>query len=138
LDVKIFSGDWDEMPDFSRMSPRETRAVQSVSEKPESEYQGREYLGYIYAQRDEMHIFGLTSDDGSRLYIGDKLVVDNDGLHGIQVKTGSIALAEGWHPIRIEWFNKTGGASLNLQMGLLGEEMGEIDSEHFATKRSDW
>lgn len=41
-------------------------------------------------------------------------MVDNDGLHGAEAKTGTIALAAGLHPICIEYFNKTGGGSLSL------------------------
>jgi signal transduction histidine kinase len=32
-------------------------------------------------------------------------VVDNDGLHGIAEKTGTVYLKAGWHPLRAEWFN---------------------------------
>ena len=42
-------------------------------------------------------------------------MVDNDGLHGIQEKRGTIALAAGFHPIRVTYFNKTGGLDLKVQ-----------------------
>ncbi len=46
------------------------------------------------------------------MYIGDDLVVDNDGLHGLTEKRGLVALASGFHPIRVFYFNKTGGEGL--------------------------
>jgi hypothetical protein len=52
------------------------------------------------------------SDDGSRLFVGDTLVVDNDGLHGMVERSGDIGLAAGRHPIRVEFFENQGGAGL--------------------------
>ena len=49
-------------------------------------------------------------------------IVDNDGLHAPKTLTGVAPLAAGWHPIRVEYFNKTGGAVLELLMGPLGEK----------------
>jgi len=65
--------------------------------------------------------FRLTSDDGSKLWIGDDLVVDNDGLHGTVEKRGGIALARGRHALRLDWINKSGGAELDLRMAPLGQ-----------------
>ena len=59
--------------------------------------------------------FFTDSDDGSRLYIGEELVVDNDGLHGMEERVGAIALAGGLHPIRVVYFEKTGGDDLKVR-----------------------
>jgi hypothetical protein len=55
-----------------------------------------------------------VSDDGSRLYIGDTLVVDNDGLHGMAEKSGVIALAAGRHPLTVTFFERTGSDGLEV------------------------
>ena len=47
------------------------------------------------------------------------MIVDNDGLHGKQTRSGQVALAKGYHPIRIEFFESTGGEYLNAS--LVGE-----------------
>lgn len=52
------------------------------------------------------------SDDGSRLFIGETLIVENDGLHGMRERSGEIGLAAGRHPIRVEFFENQGGAGL--------------------------
>jgi hypothetical protein len=44
------------------------------------------------------------SDDGSRLSIEDKLVVDNDGTHSPQSKSASTELKKGKRKIKVEWF----------------------------------
>ncbi|SDT04486.1 family 16 glycoside hydrolase [Actinoplanes derwentensis] len=58
--------------------------------------------------------FRLTSDDGSKLWIGDKLVIDHDGLHGSAAKEGVIDLTAGLHPLRVEHFEAGGGQELRL------------------------
>ncbi len=50
------------------------------------------------------YIFGLLSDDGSRLYIDGTLVVDNDGIHPPMGKKGEITLKAGMHPVEIHYF----------------------------------
>ena len=77
--------------------------------------------------------FALSSDDGSRLLIDGNIVIDNGGLHGSQEKRGSAPLSKGWHALKVEWFNKAGGATLDLRMGVLGKKVHSIDPSSFAT-----
>ncbi|MEU9735895.1 ricin-type beta-trefoil lectin domain protein [Streptomyces sp. NPDC048002] len=60
------------------------------------------------------HTFRLTSDDGSRLWIDDQLVIDHDGLHGAEPKDGAVQLSAGYHSVRIEHFERDGGQQLTL------------------------
>ncbi|MER6678245.1 ricin-type beta-trefoil lectin domain protein [Streptomyces sp. NPDC000983] len=60
------------------------------------------------------YAFRLTSDDGSRLWIDDQLVVDHDGLHGAEPKDGTVQLAAGYRSLRIEHFERDGGQQLTL------------------------
>ena len=134
LDMKVFEGEWDELPNFNLFHPSSRKSVDKITSKPEAESQGRQFTGYVHANQSNMYIFSLTSDDGSRLYIDDVLIIDNDGLHGPIQKEGAAALAKGWHPIRVEWFNKTGGAALQVQMGELGHPLQEISASDIATR----
>lgn len=72
--------------------------------------------GFLRVPADAMYVFGLSSDDGSTLEVGDRLVVDNDGLHGTEEREGMIALRAGLHPIVVRYFQAGGGASLALRM----------------------
>jgi beta-glucosidase len=59
--------------------------------------------------------FTLTSDDGSRLYIDGKLIVDNWGDHASLAKHGTVSLKAGRAvPIRMEYYQSAGGSSLRL------------------------
>jgi hypothetical protein len=109
-------GDWDSLPDFSAIKPVKKGMIANFSFAPRNrnEHFGFLYSGFIRVPVDGVYTFFTDSDDGSRLYIGDELVVDNDALHGMLEKNGSIALAAGVHPIRVIYFNKTGGNGLNV------------------------
>ena len=65
--------------------------------------------GYIEIPRDGRYTFSLASDDGSKMYINRRLVIDNDGDHGVITVSNTIMLGAGRHPIRVEWFNGGGG-----------------------------
>jgi len=57
----------------------------------------------------------LQSDDGSKLYIGGKPVVSNDGVHDARgTKSGAVELKAGLHPIEVGYFDCTGGEALKV------------------------
>ncbi len=74
------------------------------------------YKGYIKVSEEDVYRFSVTSNDGSRLYVADKLVVNNDGLHGTYEKEGEIALQKGWHKIELLYFQAGGGKALKVFM----------------------
>lgn len=73
------------------------------------------YTGNFEVKDAAEYQFGLKSDDGSRLWIDDKEVIDNDGIHQFNVpKTGNIVLSKGIHSIKVWYFQ-----GLPMRMGLL-------------------
>ena len=82
-------------------------------ERPE--HYGLKLSGYLMLPGEGVYDFALVSDDGSTLQIGDRLVIDHDGFHGADEKTGAIALARGAHPITLRYIQATGGAALGLR-----------------------
>jgi len=120
-----FQGDWDVLPDFGQLQPVKSGTLPNFDFSPrnEDEHFGFEYTGYIKIPNDGVYGFATDSDDGSQLFIDNRLVVDNDGLHGMREKTGVIALAAGLHPIRVTFFEKTGGDGLKVSWKALGMEM---------------
>ncbi|MBZ5676436.1 MAG: beta-glucosidase [Acidobacteriia bacterium] len=63
-----------------------------------------EYTGRFWIEKPGLYRFALTSDDGSKLYIDDRMIVDNDGIHPVDTKSGSVDLAGGIHKIRVQYF----------------------------------
>ncbi|WP_278954656.1 family 20 glycosylhydrolase [Phocaeicola coprophilus] len=65
--------------------------------------------GFINVPEDGIYTFALTSDDGSTLVIDGDPVIDNDGPHGPREVIGQKALAKGYHPIEVRYFDSNGG-----------------------------
>ena len=70
------------------------------------------FKGYFNAEEDGLYEFATKSDDGSLLYMGDKLVVDNGGNHPAIKRNGMVALKKGWHPLTVKFHEATGGGAL--------------------------
>ena len=84
---------------------------------------GMIWKGFINIAQTGGYQFSLESDDGSRLYLDNELIVDNEGDHGMEKKTGIANLQKGWHSIRILYYNAGGGFGLKAQFGKPGGEM---------------
>ncbi|MCJ8164588.1 PA14 domain-containing protein [Pontibacter sp. E15-1] len=93
--------------------------------------------GYITMKKATNIVFRLVSDDGSRLYIDDKLVVDNGGSHGLQPRDGEVILKPGKHAFRVDYFQGSGGKGLSLQWQPHGAEaFAVVPPEVFSYKGS--
>lgn len=73
------------------------------------------WSGKLIAPKSGRYKLSLMSDDGSRLYIDNKQVIDNWGDHAVQVKEAEIQLVKGRaYDIRAEFYEKGGGAVMKL------------------------
>jgi len=72
--------------------------------------------GYLHAPLAGTWGFELASDDGSRLTVDGRRVIDNDGVHPTTRRAGTIELAAGVHPIVIEYFEAAGEQVLDLSV----------------------
>lgn len=72
------------------------------------------FSGHIVIDQDGDYTFFISSDDGSRFYIDDELLIDNDGLHGLVEKKARVRLTAGLHPMIVTYFDNGGGDGLKL------------------------
>lgn len=72
------------------------------------------FKGFFYAKSDNIYEFFTKSDDGSLLFIGDDMIVDNGGHHSSRERSGMIALKAGWHPLSVFFQQGTGGSELSV------------------------
>jgi len=128
LSYSYFEGEWDAVPDFPAMKPAASGTVSrfDISVKKLKERSGLEFRGFLRVPKDGIYSLFVSSDDGSRLWIGRDLVVDNDGLHGMTERRGDIALAAGLHPVTVRFFNKTGDEGLTVSWAVPGGTKGAI------------
>lgn len=79
-----------------------------------------DYNGFVEVPEDGIYTFSTRSNDGSHLYIGNQLVVNNGGAHAAETKSGSISLAAGKHAIRVTYYNNGGANSHVLEVSYAG------------------
>jgi mono/diheme cytochrome c family protein len=113
-----FEGSWEKLPDFGKMKAKATGtgvAFELGSSSQASNY-GMRFEGYFKADAAGEYTFTLNSDDGSVMFIDGKKVVDNDGIHPPQSKSGSVELTKGVHKIVVDFFQGGGGAELDVEI----------------------
>ncbi len=77
--------------------------------------------GTLNVPQDQIYEFSISSDDGSRLTIDGEMIIDHDGPHGTSTRYGKVALAKGYHPFIINFFQGKGGKSLAFEWKAPGE-----------------
>ena len=116
-EVYVPGGQIHRMPDFDLLTPVYTFVTPNldVSKRdytegfPTPEMQSVvedfaiRFRGELAIDTPGLYRFGLYSDDGAKLYIDGRLVVDNDGVH-TKGKGGNIMLSKGIYPVEIQYF----------------------------------
>ncbi len=98
-------GSWDKLPDFKTLKPVATGVktrleLNKLTKENKADF-AVEFTGFIRIPQDGVWTFTLTSDGGSRIWIGDALVVDNDGFHKKQTVTSGARIPAGLYPFRV-------------------------------------
>lgn len=102
---------------IENVAVKETHIVEGVViPKGVGGKRGLVYSGYIKIDKKDIYTFYLGSDDGSMLYIGDEVVIDNDGPHGPITLSGQKALDVGYHPIKVYYFDMNNGGFVSLKL----------------------
>ncbi|NJO69558.1 MAG: hypothetical protein HC830_09995 [Bacteroidetes bacterium] len=127
LQYSYYEGSWEMLPDFSKLQPVKkgfTSVVGLDEIVPRNEHFATVLEGYVEIRRTGLHTFYLNSDDGSKLFLNDELIINHDGDHSAIKKTGQSILKEGKHKIRIEYFQ--GGGGKFLQAGIVHDLGGDM------------
>lgn len=133
--VAFYNGNWDKLPDFGLLEPVQQTQTYGFDikaiEKNNYERFGAKFESYFHVPASAEYSFHVASDDGSRVYVDGKMVVDNDGVHGVQRKTGTVRLDEGMHSLQLDYFEKNGGEELKLE--IKGGDLKRMPFEMLAT-----
>jgi hypothetical protein len=105
-----------QLPEFEGLEPVGTIYTSSLNIEPRAftdgfpgvtdrfEWFALDYRGGFWIEKPGRYDFSLISDDGSRLYIDDRLAIDNGNHHPPLKKDGHVSLAGGIHRIRVTYF----------------------------------
>lgn len=71
--------------------------------------------GYLFVEEDSVIGLRVISDDGSKVTINDQVILDNDGLHGNELKETTLKLSKGYHTIVLDYMQGKGGRYLSFE-----------------------
>ena len=87
-----------------------------ITEARSEDHFGYDFRSYIKIPKKGVYYFDIASDDGSRLFIDGKEIIDNDGSHSQEFVAGKVALDEGFHEMRVLYFEDYMGQSLRIKI----------------------
>ena len=106
-----------ELPDFDRLTPDASGTCENFTlavAKRKGDYALR-FRGILTAPTDGDYKFYTTSDDGTRLYIDEKIVVENGGIHPAQERSAPVKLSAGDHTITVLYFDGGGQTEMKIE-----------------------
>jgi len=117
LKYSYYEGVWDSVPDLSKLTPKKqgTTNTLDLNFAFKKDSFAVRFEGYIHISTKGLYDLWETSDDGSKVYMNNELMFDNDGLHSADnpiVK--ALPLNPGYYPIRVDFFERTGDQSIIL------------------------
>ncbi len=134
----------DDFPDLAGRKPDLRRVEKEINAESvdgafnDSEFEeffATRWSGVIRLPADGTVTFFLESDDGSKLWIDGKEVVDNNGLHPMEEKSGEADLKKGDHEIRLDFFENGGNAGCKLSWQLKNKEREIVPAAAFFHKK---
>ena len=108
LECEYYSGVFSALPDFDALFPDDRSLAPNFNLSPVAgpDNFALRFLGFLEVFDKGEYTFYLNSDEGSQLFIGDTLVVDNDGLHPPVETSGAISLQAGKHAVSVLYFER--------------------------------
>lgn len=117
LKFDLYLGNWSKLPDFSKLKPHRSgkiddNLIQIKLDDYKNEF-GVVFTGKLIAPKKGSYRFYLASDDGARILIDGKEVLNHDGIHPVSdIKEQGAQLDKGEHEFRLEYFQ--GGGEIKL------------------------
>lgn len=114
-----FAGSWERLPDFDQLEAvkkgKAEKPTEEAFQTESKENYALRFRGYVNVPKDGLYSFFTSSDDGSRLSIGENVLINNDGLHAV-VRVGRLCrLKAGLHPIEVTFFEAMGDEELLVE-----------------------
>lgn len=111
-----FEGKMKSVDEISTLKPLKQGTMAQISLQPKTSDDdfGIEFSGFIKIPAKGIYRFYTYSDDGSKLYIDGKELVNNDGSHSAKREDGIVALDEGFHSFKLLYFEDCMGESLEV------------------------
>ena len=103
----------------------DSRALQSQFTPQDPSDYGVRYSGYLWIAEEGVYTFFTNSAAGSQLWINQRLVVNNDGLHGLTERSGTVHLYAGIHRFHL-LYSAYGSANTLAAVQWSGPAFGKV------------
>ena len=135
LSYKFYHGKYSLLPDFSKLTPVREETVDRVNLDKIRKDRKDEFTltldGLIKIPTDGIYRLIVVSDDGSRVKLHGRTIINNDGNHPKKEASRRVRLAAGLHPIEIQYFEGNGNELLHLAVEQPNGKIGEVPAEWF-------
>jgi cytochrome c553 len=117
LKYLYYRDSWDRLPEFPNLKPESGGELPGglfdLTPRTRDDAFAFVFEGLLVVPATGTYTFHLDSDDGSRLTVADKVVIEYDGIHGLgREQTGIIDLPAGRVSIRLDYFQRRSGLGL--------------------------
>jgi hypothetical protein len=128
-----YEGRWEQLPDFTTLTPDAEGVAERVSlgAVARGESYALRFDGFLRVPTSGCYRFWLASDDGSRLVLDGRALVDNDGVHAARSRQGAAILEAGMHAVAVEYFQGRNLKKLQVEYEGPGIARQEIPPEAF-------
>ncbi len=116
LSFNYFQGSFRMVNEFLKLKPFKSGIVPDFTIQPRESEQFFAFIydGFIRIPNDGLYTFYLATNDGGRLLIDNRLLINNDGLHPLAEIYRPVALKAGIHPVTVQYFQEGGGKGLKV------------------------
>lgn len=114
----VYHGNWDKIPNFAEMKPAATGQCGGLDlgvAQRTNDF-GVRFQAKLKLDKAGKYKLYLGSDDGSRLMIDGKTIVDNDGVHPHQEKSADSFFDAGWHDVVVDYIQGGGEWTLTAEI----------------------
>ena len=131
LRYNYYTGTFRAVKDFENMEPDKSGVASNftIEQREKEGFFGFDFTGYIEIPEDGLYTFYLTSNDGSKLYLAEQTLIDNDGLHPAIERSKTLGLKAGIYPVVVKYFQEGGTNMLRLSWKGPGFEKEEIPGD---------
>ncbi len=98
-----------------------------------------EWTGLLKIEHRCFYTFILGSDDGAKLFLNGKQIINNGGVHQLREKSQQVFLEPGFYRFHLRYFDQGGGAILYLKWRFLNKDSTVIPvSQFYQVKINGW
>jgi len=119
VEYEYYEGNFNVLPDFDSLSSvaSGTQKGFSLRNRSRDDYFAFRFKSGLDVPKYGSYYIYVLSDDGSKVFVDGKLIVNNDGLHAAsRWKYNRVILTAGLHDLEVQYFEKTGRERLVIYL----------------------